>query len=53
MKERVEMSFESVRLEKSEPKYGGLGIAGTPITGGTRNVSSGSGTVGDGIGWEA
>lgn len=45
VRERVEMSFESVRLEKWEQKPGGLGIAGTPVTGG-RNVSLGSGIVG-------
>ena len=46
VRERVEMSFESVRLEKSDPKHSVLGIAGSPITGGMKNVSSGSGTVG-------
>ena len=45
VRERVEMSFESVRLEKWQPTPSGLGSAGTPVTGG-RNVSSGSGNVG-------
>jgi len=41
VRERVEMSFESVRLEKSEPNSPrGLGIMGTPETG--RSVSGGS-----------
>jgi hypothetical protein len=57
VRERVEMSFESVRLEQYEPKQvDGLGIAaasfgstplsplvGTPVVGGGRNVSAGSG----------
>ena len=42
MRERVEMSFESVRLEKSEPNSSrGLGIVRTPETGG-RSVSGAS-----------
>jgi hypothetical protein len=46
VRERVEMSFESVRLEKSELRPTSprpLGAVGTP---GMRNVSSGSGTAG-------
>jgi hypothetical protein len=42
VRERVEMSFESVRLEKSEPNSPrGLGIVGSPETG-ARNVSGAS-----------
>jgi hypothetical protein len=44
VRERVEMSFESVRLEKWEPGTPrGLGVTGSPrIEGGERSVSGGS-----------